>query len=121
MQRKNSIGPLRIQKNHTHICYSIILYNIIVKRHDPYSAIVIKSLLHFYAKIIHSHALIMTPDANYCVVLWCMSYAPNVTVFLYNKTYTIIVPAVLNIIFLTVPIYNKYVFKTSLNRNMHNN
>jgi len=71
------------KKNHTHIiCYSIILYNI-VKRHDPYSAIVIKSLLHFYANIIHSYALIMTPHANDCVVLWRTNYAADVTVFLY--------------------------------------
>jgi len=26
----------------------------------------------------------MTPDANYCVVLWCMNYAPDVTLILYN-------------------------------------
>jgi len=63
VRRKNSIGPLRIQKLYIHLQYNI------VNRHDPYSTIVIKSLLQFYAKIIHSYSAIMTPDANYHVVL----------------------------------------------------
>lgn len=70
VRRKNCHWTTQNSKMYTHICCSIysILY-IIGNRRDPYSVTVIKSLLHFYANIIHSYAVIMTPDANYCVVL----------------------------------------------------